>query len=68
MFFSLKIYQQKAIKEKLLMFSFLLSVDRFSMKRNIILQKYINCRFVILLTWWQAAHWEPPQWPIYLVN
>ena len=26
---------------------------------------YINYRFVHLLTWWQAAHWEPPPCSIF---
>ena len=29
--------------------------------------KYINCRFVYFLTWWQAAHLEAHSCPIFTV-
>ena len=75
MFFSLKIYQQKAIKENLLNVSFdiwyiffycFLWID-FQWKEHYF-TKYINCRFVYIFIWWQAAHLEAPPCPFFTVS
>ena len=39
--------------------------QEFYKSLNHIFTNIYNCRFVHLLTWWQAAHWEPPPCPIF---